>query len=408
MFQCKDLYTLTSLQKMKLLAGKQGLHKGIRWVYKAESLTLSRWVHGGELLIISKLVTSEPDFDLEKILKEAVSLGMSGALLLSGPNYIEAIPERVLALCDQKDFPLFAIPWYVPLVDFFEEIGYAIANSRLRQNTSEDILFSIIFDNRIDNSGLLLSAQLSARENSRLNGQIEEFDYPLSGANRFFILHINLPTHGRTAAMDAATNSDIEEYLKQILSDAGIPLLTSTYAGHIIGLTPKEDMENLQPLFAKALDYAGLTYPDLSCNIGVGNPVADLENLKQSYEQAAECIAYSQKLQLKKQVVDYAQLGLYQLFSAMPKDGALASFVKTQIGPLLAYDKENNSALTETLYAYLQHNCNLQDTANALFAHRNTVKYRLMRIEEILHKKISSAEVRLNLHLALYAKEVVM
>lgn len=402
MFQCKDLYTLTSLQKLKLLAGKQGLHKGIRWVYKAESLTLSRWVHGGELLIISKLVTSEPDFDLEKILKEAVSLGMSGALLLSGPNYIETIPERVLALCDQKDFPLFAIPWYVPLVDFFEEIGYAIANSRLRQNTSENILFSIIFENRTDSS--LLSAQL----NSRLNGQTEEFDYPLSGANRFFILHMNLPTHGRTAAMDAAMNSDIEEYLKQVLSDAGIPLLTSTYAGHIIGLTPNEDVEPLRPLFAKALDYAGLTYPELSCNIGVGSPVANLENLKQSYEQAAECIAYSQKLQLKKQVVDYAQLGLYQLFSAMPKDGALASFVQTQIGPLLAYDKANNSALTATLYTYLQHNCNLQDTANALFTHRNTVKYRLMRVEEILHKKISSAEVRLNLHLALYAQEVVL
>ena len=54
MFQCKDLYTLSSLSKLKLIAGNNGLHKGIRWVYKAESLSLSQWVHGGELLIISR------------------------------------------------------------------------------------------------------------------------------------------------------------------------------------------------------------------------------------------------------------------------------------------------------------------------------------------------------------------
>ena len=35
MFQCKDLYTLSSLSKLKLIAGNNGLHKGIRWVYKA-------------------------------------------------------------------------------------------------------------------------------------------------------------------------------------------------------------------------------------------------------------------------------------------------------------------------------------------------------------------------------------
>lgn len=89
MFQCKDLYTLSSLSKLKLIAGNNGLHKGIRWVYKAESLSLSQWVHGGELLIISRPVSSEPNFNLSVLLKEAIHLNMSGALLLIGPNYIE-------------------------------------------------------------------------------------------------------------------------------------------------------------------------------------------------------------------------------------------------------------------------------------------------------------------------------
>lgn len=131
MFQCKDLYTLSSLSKLKLIAGNNGLHKGIRWVYKAESLSLSQWVHGGELLIISRPVSSEPNFNLSVLLKEAIHLSMSGALLLIGPNYIEKISKSVLSLCNENDFPLFAIPWNLPLVDFFEEIGHAISNLSL-------------------------------------------------------------------------------------------------------------------------------------------------------------------------------------------------------------------------------------------------------------------------------------
>ena len=106
MFQCKDLYTLSSLSKLKLIAGNNGLHKGIRWVYKAESLSLSQWVHGGELLIISRPVSSEPNFNLSELLKEAIHLNMSGALLLIGPNYIEKISKSVLSLCNENNCPL--------------------------------------------------------------------------------------------------------------------------------------------------------------------------------------------------------------------------------------------------------------------------------------------------------------
>lgn len=70
MFQCKDLFKLPSLSKMKIIAGNKGLHKIIRWSYKAESIHLAKWVHGGELLIVSKMVIHEKDFNLYNFLKE--------------------------------------------------------------------------------------------------------------------------------------------------------------------------------------------------------------------------------------------------------------------------------------------------------------------------------------------------
>ena len=48
MFQCKDLFKLPSLSKMKIIAGNKGLHKIIRWSYKAESIHLAKWVRSEE------------------------------------------------------------------------------------------------------------------------------------------------------------------------------------------------------------------------------------------------------------------------------------------------------------------------------------------------------------------------
>ena len=149
MFQCKDLFKLPSLSKMKIIAGNKGLHKIIRWSYKAESIHLAKWVHGGELLIVSKMVIHEKDFNLYNFLKEAISLNISGALLLIGPNYIEQIPQSVIDLSNQKHFPLFLIPWDTPLVDIFEELGHAIASINLINDKHKDLLFSIIFNTNL-------------------------------------------------------------------------------------------------------------------------------------------------------------------------------------------------------------------------------------------------------------------
>ena len=394
MFRCKDLYTLSSLSKLKLLAGSEGLHRGIRWVYKAESMNLSQWVHGGELLIISNPVTSNPDFDLTNILTEAIRLNMSGALLLIGNKYVQRVPKTAQDLCNKKDFPLFAIPWDLPLVDFFEEIGHAITNSTLHQNTSEDVLFSIVFENYIDTS--ILSKQLT------------DSGYPISKPNLFFLLHFSLPSQGQNASMENSINDNIREYLKQMFLDQSIPLLTSTYTGHILGIVQTENTQIIPQIFQQILDYIADTYPLLTCNVGIGLPTSDIAQLRVSYVQAAKCITYCKKLDMHNQIMSFNQLGIYDLLSNMSDDTLLESFVQTQIGALLDYDKENHTQLVDTLYIYLQHNCNILHTANALYTHRNTVKYRLTRIEEILHQTMTDANCRLNIHLAIYTQKYIL
>ena len=393
MFRCKDLYTLSSLSKLKLIAGTNGLHKGIRWVYKAESLSLSQWVHGGELLI-SRPVSSEPDFNLAELLKEAIHLNMSGALLLIGPNYVEKISKSVLSLCNKNEFPLFAIPWNLPLVDFFEEIGHAISNNNFYQSTRNDVIFNIVFENQLSASALKLQASNSG--------------YSFEGSHHFFLLHFILPESGQTARMEQTICNNLYEYLDQAFSEQNTSFLASTYSNHIIGIFPDKDFSEITKLFQKTIDYVSLTHPQLTCNIGVGLSVSDVTKLKQSYEQAAECIHYCNKLKLNHQHLCYNQLGLYQLFSDLNQTQLYESFVETQLGALIHYDADNHTRLVETLSLYLQNNCNILHTADAAYTHRNTIKYRITRIEELLHVDLQNASARLNLHLALYLYHFIL
>ena len=74
MFQCKDLLSLTTLSQAKVIAGKGGMEKGIRWSYKAENINFEKWVRGKELLIVSSPVTQRKNFDLYKTIKKAIEL----------------------------------------------------------------------------------------------------------------------------------------------------------------------------------------------------------------------------------------------------------------------------------------------------------------------------------------------
>ncbi|MEM5590866.1 helix-turn-helix domain-containing protein [Niallia circulans] len=64
--------------------------------------------------------------------------------------------------------------------------------------------------------------------------------------------------------------------------------------------------------------------------------------------------------------------------------------IERKIGKLIQYDKENDSDLVKTLFYYLTSNGSLKETANQLYIHRNSVKYRIDRIKEIADIKLDT------------------
>lgn len=400
MFQCKDLFKLPSLSKMKIIAGNKGLHKIIRWSYKAESIHLAKWVHGGELLIVSKMVIHEKNFNLYNFLKEAISLNISGALLLIGPNYIEQIPQSVIDLSNQKHFPLFLIPWDTPLVDIFEELGHAIASINLINDKHKDLLFSIIFNNNLSLDYLKYQSQ--------------EVNFSFDGYLQFFEINFLLPQSENAIILNdnAIILNDVDkdticQFIHTLFENEHIPILSSSYTKNIIALinVNNTSLDTLNTLFPQILNYIKENYPNYIVNIGIGTRQKSLEKYKLSYEQASKCINLAIKQKQKNMIYYYEQLGLYQLFYDINNKTLLENFVHNILYSLMAYDKKYNTNLIQTLEVYLNKNCNLNQTAETLFIHRNTIKYRLQRIEEITNTSLDDAFTRLNFFNAILIKK---
>ena len=71
------------------------------------------------------------------------------------------------------------------------------------------------------------------------------------------------------------------------------------------------------------------------------------------------------------------------------------------IEPLEAYDDERNGGLVRTLRVYFAAGGNASEAADRLFLHRNSMLYRLARIQELTGLDLKDPRARLALHLGL-------
>lgn len=105
----------------------------------------------------------------------------------------------------------------------------------------------------------------------------------------------------------------------------------------------------------------------------------------------------------------FEETGAYRLLlPAMSEDPAeLQRFHDDTVAPLLVYDEQYQTELVYTLESYLEADGNVARTAQKLFTHRHTVRYRLERIRELSGLDVGSSDGRERLGLGLKAMRVL-
>jgi DNA-binding PucR family transcriptional regulator len=146
---------------------------------------------------------------------------------------------------------------------------------------------------------------------------------------------------------------------------------------------------------------------DMSTSLGLGRTHDGAAGVRQSYREAEHALEMGRRLLGPGRQASFSDLGLHRLLFAMAQHPELSDYYRGTVGDLLAYDERSSAELMTTLDAFFAANGSPTETAQRLHLHRNTVLYRLRRIEEVGHLRLDDPATRLNLHLCLRIRDVL-
>ncbi|KON88047.1 hypothetical protein AF332_15315 [Sporosarcina globispora] len=129
-------------------------------------------------------------------------------------------------------------------------------------------------------------------------------------------------------------------------------------------------------------------YPGVRIGVSAIEDVNNCSKIKAMFEQSSAGLFHCQIHDA--QLVFWDEMGIEKIAYNLQSHHLFQNFDEELLGPLFAYDREKNASLTETLYIYLKHFFNLQKSSSELYIHPNTVKYRLQKINELMHVDIQN------------------
>lgn len=136
------------------------------------------------------------------------------------------------------------------------------------------------------------------------------------------------------------------------------------------------------------------------CHVGVGGVSRAIEEFPRSFREARVALKLQRAIGRVGEVQPFDALGVYRLLAAVEDPAHVEAFVREWLGSLIDYDERKNYELVLTLFCYLEHGGQYETSAAQLNVHRNTLKYRLRRIQELSGHDLRDPATRFNLQLA--------
>ncbi len=364
---------------LHLIAGKEGLEKRISWVHILESITMTRFLKGGEL-ILSTGVDLQDEQKMLEFVKKIQSMDVIGVAFDTG-GYIKEIPNSVIDYCDNHGLPLFSIPKEVPFENIMRPFCKAIVEAEAKQET-----ISTAFKNAI-----FFPEQKELYMVPLLENHFEE-------EWRYSVLVLQLEqAYGNPYQRTDTIISNLQSILSHKYQNYA---LFSGSEGEIIVVYHSESTENVRS-FAKDLlqQSKWILHHQEDLYIGVGKLTKSIRCLHKSYRQACSIMKLQKKETINKNQYMYKDMGVYRILLGIEDQTISQDYFDAVLGPLFHYDKEQGTDLVQTLRTYLNNNGSVQKTANQLFIHRNTVNYKINKASQILELDFSFLNNRLELML---------
>lgn len=149
----------------------------------------------------------------------------------------------------------------------------------------------------------------------------------------------------------------------------------------ISDITTGNQEEELEAI-AKSLVDNILMEAMIKVRVGYGNPVIQIGDIASSFREAKMAIQVGRVFYAEKETISYGRLGIGRLIYQLPMS-LCEMFVKEVFGDEIPDILDDEEAMS-TINKFFENNLNISETARQLYVHRNTLVYRLERIEKAI------------------------
>lgn len=366
----EELLNMPEMKEGKLISGFNGLSRIITWYHINELKKAYEWINSGELVFLSGVGLEDVDKDLVKIVEGLNSKNAAGLVIQVGP-YIKKVPEKVKEISNKLNIPIIQIPFELKIIDITYAISKKIFENNYEDKSMGEILKAII----------CLDYKEELKERAKFYGYNPDSLY----------LSVVLERDNNIQCKEYDENllkSTIMNFVKNAFQKRRINILYLVDENYFVLLVPIKSSNNFKEYLCEIIneikEKVKKEFEGVTISAGIGSYFSELKELKKSTIEAEHALEILRACNRKNDIRIYDEIGIYRLFFNLTEEEELESILKGVLGKLIEYDKETESDLVNTLEQYLINDRNIGKTAEALFIHRNTLKYRINRAQEIL------------------------
>ena len=359
MIRVREALRLTPFQEFELQAGGGGLENEITNVtmldYETDARDYSAFQRGDFILSSLYFAKNDESLILEAFRALAVK-GISGFAIKT--VYYFTISEPLRRLAEAANIPIFTFH-----TTSMEDI--IIAVNDLMKERDQQVIYGRLLDQ-------LLASPRDSSAAALLSHQLDEGLRPFCAA-AYALLRPGFENHplpSRESARFVPLDERGQHY-SLFLYRGGVLLLLSCQS-------PPEEAAAGLALRAKL---QALRMTPQVCRVGIGLPCDTRKELDLCVEQSL--FAARTAALWGRDVLSWSQLGSMQYLLPLLRSRTAVAAARLQAESLQGYDRRNSTALWDTLIAYVKNGGDFARTAQALYQHPNTVRYRIRKARQL-------------------------
>ncbi|MEQ8154251.1 MAG: PucR family transcriptional regulator ligand-binding domain-containing protein [Clostridiaceae bacterium] len=393
-----DLLRLPQMKKARVVSGKDGLDKFILWSHAVELSDAFNWINSGDLIVTTGVGLKDYKTDLMRIVNELHRNNAAGLVVEVGP-YIKSIPDEVRELSDDLKIPILEVPYEIRVVDITYSMSKILFDNYIKDKSMNDLMRELIYQ-EFNEELYQRAIYYGYKPKKRYVAATIQIDNLMDEVLEESVFE----NRQNMAVGDGILNivrSVCTKYRKNIFY-----LLQGNNVIYHIPLSDGSDWEEeINTINSEIKDTVAAKMEGLTISIGVGEPCSVLKHFKRSVGEAQKALKILKACEKSNDIRSYKELGIYRIFFKASDNEELKSIYNGVLNKLIEYDAKNNSDLVHTLDVFLAEDCNIGRTADELYIHRNTLKYRITRIQEILDCDFENVNECFTLRLAYKIKK---